>query len=108
MKFGSELLKELMQLPTVSGSIEVWDFLSVDSQTYLFSNSFSIIQTLSDHAPSAIVGLVGRKEYEQCARDLYFFLQDQELTLIEVQKVLVEYISNQSSCWRELAHLIFT
>lgn len=28
-----------------------------------------------DHAPAAIVGLVGRKEYEQCARDLYFFLQ---------------------------------
>ncbi|KAJ7962999.1 Phox-associated domain,Sorting nexin [Quillaja saponaria] len=40
-------LKKLMQLPTVSGSIEVWDFLSVDSQTYIFSNSFSIIETLS-------------------------------------------------------------
>ncbi|XP_028807791.1 uncharacterized protein LOC114762471 isoform X1 [Neltuma alba] len=40
-------LKNLMQLPTVSGSIEVWDFLSVDSQTYLFTNSFSIIETLS-------------------------------------------------------------
>ncbi|CAI9281218.1 unnamed protein product [Lactuca saligna] len=40
-------LKRLMQLPTISGSIEVWDFLSVDSQTYSFSNSISIIQTLS-------------------------------------------------------------
>ncbi|KAI4355642.1 hypothetical protein L6164_004392 [Bauhinia variegata] len=40
-------LKKLMQLPTVSGSIEVWDFLSVDSQTYLFLNSFSIVETLS-------------------------------------------------------------
>ncbi|XP_062155609.1 uncharacterized protein LOC133863600 isoform X2 [Alnus glutinosa] len=38
---------KVMQLPTISGSIEVWDFLSVDSQTYLFSNSFSIIETLS-------------------------------------------------------------
>ncbi|TKY64489.1 Sorting nexin-16 [Spatholobus suberectus] len=40
-------LKILMQLPTVSESIEVWDFLSVDSQTYIFSNSFSIMETLS-------------------------------------------------------------
>ncbi|KAI9162589.1 hypothetical protein LWI28_028762 [Acer negundo] len=39
--------QKLLQLPTVSGSIEVWDFLSVDSQTYLFSNSFSIVETLS-------------------------------------------------------------
>jgi sorting nexin-13 len=28
-----------------------------------------------DNAPTAIVGLVGRKEYEQCAKDLYFFIQ---------------------------------
>ncbi|VVA32710.1 PREDICTED: Phox-associated [Prunus dulcis] len=42
-----EYVKKLMQLPTVSGSIEVWDFLSVDSQTYVFTNSFSIIKTLS-------------------------------------------------------------
>ncbi|XVF74581.1 hypothetical protein PTKIN_Ptkin13bG0121200 [Pterospermum kingtungense] len=40
-------LKKLLQLPTISGSIEVWDFLSVDSQTYIFSNSFSIVETLS-------------------------------------------------------------
>ncbi|CAK9310487.1 unnamed protein product [Citrullus colocynthis] len=40
-------LKRLIQLPKISGSIEVWDFLSVDSQTYIFSNSFSIIETLS-------------------------------------------------------------
>ncbi|PQM35189.1 uncharacterized protein Pyn_22650 [Prunus yedoensis var. nudiflora] len=45
-------VKKLMQLPTVSGSIEVWDFLSVDSQTYVFTNSFSIIKTLSDDKPS--------------------------------------------------------
>lgn len=46
-KLLDKYLKKLMQLPTVSGSIEVWDFLSVDSQTYLFSNSFSVIETLS-------------------------------------------------------------
>ncbi|KAG5537699.1 hypothetical protein RHGRI_024974 [Rhododendron griersonianum] len=28
-----------------------------------------------DNAPAAIVGLFGRKEYEQCAMDLYYFLQ---------------------------------
>ncbi|KHG17215.1 Sorting nexin-13 [Gossypium arboreum] len=46
-KLLDEYLKKLLQLPTISGSIEVWDFLSVDSQTYVFSNSFSIIETLS-------------------------------------------------------------
>ncbi|KAK4844551.1 hypothetical protein QYF36_021597 [Acer negundo] len=46
-KLLDRYLKKLLQLPTVSGSIEVWDFLSVDSQTYLFSNSFSIVETLS-------------------------------------------------------------
>ncbi|PQP97069.1 uncharacterized protein Pyn_40135 [Prunus yedoensis var. nudiflora] len=53
-------VKKLMQLPTVSGSIEVWDFLSVDSQTYVFTNSFSIIKTLSvnlDDKPSEKNGL---------------------------------------------------
>ncbi|CDY55974.1 BnaA09g56730D [Brassica napus] len=40
-------LKKLLQLPRISGSIEVWDFLSVDSQTYAFSSSFSIIETLT-------------------------------------------------------------
>ncbi|KAJ6715203.1 PHOX (PX) DOMAIN-CONTAINING PROTEIN [Salix viminalis] len=46
-KLLDRYLKRLLQLPTISGSIEVWDFLSVDSQTYLFSNSFSIIETIS-------------------------------------------------------------
>ncbi|WCJ40753.1 Phox-associated domain Phox-like Sorting nexin C-terminal [Euphorbia peplus] len=48
-------LKNLLQFPRISGSIEVWDFLSVDSQTYVFSNSFSIVETLSvdlDNKPS--------------------------------------------------------
>ncbi|KAJ3671031.1 hypothetical protein LUZ60_008457 [Juncus effusus] len=40
-------LKKLLQIPTISGSIEVWDFLSVDSQTYIFTDSLSIVQALS-------------------------------------------------------------
>ncbi|XP_071903227.1 uncharacterized protein [Coffea arabica] len=46
-KLLHKYLKNLMQLPTVSSSIEVWDFLSVDSQTYIFSSPLSIIETLS-------------------------------------------------------------
>uniref|UniRef100_A0A5B6ZYX7 Sorting nexin-13 n=1 Tax=Davidia involucrata TaxID=16924 RepID=A0A5B6ZYX7_DAVIN len=46
-KLLDKYLKKLMQLPTISGSIEVWDFLSIDSQTYVFLNSISIIETLS-------------------------------------------------------------
>ncbi|ERM98570.1 hypothetical protein AMTR_s00109p00032070 [Amborella trichopoda] len=46
-KLLDKYLKSLLLLPRISGSIEVWDFLSVDSQTYMFSNSLSIIQTLS-------------------------------------------------------------
>lgn len=42
-----QYLKKLLQLPVISESIEVWDFLSVDSQTYTFSNSISIVDTLS-------------------------------------------------------------
>jgi hypothetical protein len=30
------VLQKVMQLPTISGSIEVWDFLSVDSQVLYF------------------------------------------------------------------------
>ncbi|XP_006655634.1 uncharacterized protein LOC102722219 [Oryza brachyantha] len=40
-------LKKLLQIPTVSSCIEVWDFLSVDSQTYIFTDTLSVIQTLS-------------------------------------------------------------
>ncbi|KAK4772285.1 hypothetical protein SAY86_014060 [Trapa natans] len=34
-----------------------------------------VYELMIDKAPAAIVSLVGRKEYEQCAKDLYFFLQ---------------------------------
>ncbi|KAK3219780.1 hypothetical protein Dsin_013750 [Dipteronia sinensis] len=34
-----------------------------------------VYELMIDKAPAAIVGLVGRKEYEQCAKDLYFFIQ---------------------------------
>ncbi|KZV26088.1 hypothetical protein F511_06014 [Dorcoceras hygrometricum] len=40
-----QYLKKLLQLPAISCSIEVWDFLSVDSQIYIFSDSLSIIET---------------------------------------------------------------
>ncbi|OEL19894.1 hypothetical protein BAE44_0019087 [Dichanthelium oligosanthes] len=40
-------LKNLLQIPIVSSCIEVWDFLCVDSQTYIFTDSLSVIQTLS-------------------------------------------------------------
>ncbi|KAJ6826694.1 uncharacterized protein M6B38_371730 [Iris pallida] len=46
-KLLDKYLKVLLQIPNVSGSIEVWDFLSVDSQTYMFSDSLSVIQTFS-------------------------------------------------------------
>ncbi|KAG0457839.1 hypothetical protein HPP92_022996 [Vanilla planifolia] len=48
-KYSSIYMKRFkaFELPTISGSIEVWDFLSVDSQTYMFSDSLSVIQTLS-------------------------------------------------------------
>lgn len=29
----------------------------------------------ADNAPAAIVGLVGSREYDKCAKDLYYFLQ---------------------------------
>ncbi|KAJ4958209.1 hypothetical protein NE237_025320 [Protea cynaroides] len=60
-KFLDKYLKRLLQLPTISGSIEVWDFLSVDSQTYMFSNSFSIIETLSVN--------LDNKSYEKSTKD---------------------------------------
>ncbi|GFP99918.1 hypothetical protein PHJA_002135900 [Phtheirospermum japonicum] len=46
-KLLDQYLKKLLQFPTVSCSIEVWDFLSVDSQMYIFSDSLSIMDTLS-------------------------------------------------------------
>ncbi|KAI7736435.1 hypothetical protein M8C21_016108 [Ambrosia artemisiifolia] len=47
-------LKRLMQSPTIAGCIEVWDFLSVDSQTYSFSNSISIIETLPVNSAATV------------------------------------------------------
>lgn len=46
-KLLDQYLKKLLQLPNVSCSIEVWDFLSVDSQMYIFSNSLSTVETIS-------------------------------------------------------------
>ncbi|KAL1538354.1 hypothetical protein AAHA92_27110 [Salvia divinorum] len=46
-KLLDQYLKKLLQFPTISCSIEVWDFLTVDSQMYIFSDSLSILDTLS-------------------------------------------------------------
>ncbi|XP_021737939.1 uncharacterized protein LOC110704463 [Chenopodium quinoa] len=60
-KLLDQYLKKLMQLPTISGSIDVWDFLSIDSQTYTFSSAFSIVETLSvkPHENSASMSCLG-------------------------------------------------
>ncbi|XP_073292079.1 uncharacterized protein [Primulina huaijiensis] len=63
-------LKNLLQLPKISCSIEVWDFLSVDSQTYIFSDSLSIIETF----PVDLNGTLyeknkGHKKYAQPVSD---------------------------------------
>lgn len=34
-----------------------------------------VYELMVDNAPAAIASLVGQKEYEQCAKDLYFYLQ---------------------------------
>ncbi|KAK4354466.1 hypothetical protein RND71_026660 [Anisodus tanguticus] len=34
-----------------------------------------VYELMIDKAPAAVVGLVGHKEYEQCAKDLYYFIQ---------------------------------
>ncbi|XP_052192641.1 uncharacterized protein LOC127801478 [Diospyros lotus] len=34
-----------------------------------------VYDLMIDNAPAAIVSLFGRKEYEQCAKDLYYFIQ---------------------------------
>lgn len=60
-KLLDQYLKKLMQLPTISGSIDVWDFLSIDSQTYTFSSAFSIVETFSvkPHENSASMSCLG-------------------------------------------------
>ncbi|KAF3793335.1 Sorting nexin-16 [Nymphaea thermarum] len=60
-KLLDRYLKNILHLPNVSRSIEVWDFLSVDSQTYLFSNSLSIIETFSVD--------LGEKPYDNSRND---------------------------------------
>ncbi|XP_042463182.1 uncharacterized protein LOC122046516 isoform X2 [Zingiber officinale] len=42
-----DIYLKLLQIPSISESIDVWDFLSIDSQTYIFTDSLSVIQTLS-------------------------------------------------------------
>jgi hypothetical protein len=45
-------------------------------QCNLQSLSFTMLLfCCTDKAPSPLVSLVGRKDYERCAHDIYFFLQ---------------------------------
>lgn len=43
----------------------------------------------ADNAPAAIVSLVGTKEYDKCAKDLYYFLQ--VVIVIRRLKMLVSF-----------------
>ncbi|CAO2815390.1 unnamed protein product [Amaranthus hypochondriacus] len=58
-KLLDQYLKKLMLLPTISASIDVWDFLSIDSQTYTFSSAFSIVDTLTVKSHENIASLSG-------------------------------------------------
>ncbi|KAB1226703.1 DNA polymerase delta small subunit [Morella rubra] len=49
--------------------------LSSEQQQEAVRRAKFVYELMIDNAPAAIVGLVGRKEYEQCAKDLYFFIQ---------------------------------
>ncbi|KAL6568152.1 hypothetical protein OROHE_003836 [Orobanche hederae] len=68
-KLLDQYLKKLLQLPTVSCSIEVWDFLSVDSQMYIFSDSLSIIDTVSVYLNETL--LKKSKEYRDNVGPIY-------------------------------------
>ncbi|XP_054780633.1 uncharacterized protein LOC129288193 isoform X2 [Prosopis cineraria] len=70
-----KLLEIYLKLPIVSGSIEAWDFLSVDSQTYRFSNLLSIVKTLPadmDDKPSE----KSKRTSDFSVRDLFAFRRE--------------------------------
>ncbi|KAK6153637.1 hypothetical protein DH2020_013276 [Rehmannia glutinosa] len=53
-----------------------------------------VYEIMIDKAPAAIVGLVGHKEYEQCAMDLYYFIQDHcKLNIWSTWKLFLTYKS---------------
>lgn len=63
--------------PLSSPKIEMMD----DSQVKEAERRAKLVYELMiDRAPAAVVGLVGRKEYEQCAKDLYYFIQSSVVT----------------------------
>ncbi|KAF5470624.1 hypothetical protein F2P56_011126 [Juglans regia] len=49
--------------------------LTYEQQQEAVRRAKFVYELMIDNAPAAIIGLVGRKEYEQCAKDLYFFIQ---------------------------------
>ncbi|KAH6820970.1 hypothetical protein C2S53_018425 [Perilla frutescens var. hirtella] len=68
-KLLDQYLKKLLQLPTISCSIEIWDFLSVDSQMYIFSDSLSILDTLSVDLDDTV--RLKSKDYRDNAGPIY-------------------------------------
>ncbi|XP_044485797.1 uncharacterized protein LOC123211255 isoform X2 [Mangifera indica] len=103
-KLLDRYLKKLLQLPTVSGSIEVWDFLSVDSQTYVFSNSFSIVETLSvdlEDKPSEKVSNTAWPVVSPSSRREHFGSESKEST----QQVKDNFIADgKKSHAKEMSH----
>lgn len=62
-----------------------------------------VYELMIDNAPAAIVGLVGTKEYDKCAKDLYYFLQS-SVCLKQLAYDLIELLL--SSAFPELDYII--
>ncbi|KAL8170591.1 hypothetical protein V2J09_022395 [Rumex salicifolius] len=65
-----------------------------------------VYELLIDNAPAAVVSLVGRKEYEQCAKDLYFFLQSsvclKQLSWDLLELILLSAFPELDHCFKQL------
>ncbi|KAH0773217.1 hypothetical protein KY290_010354 [Solanum tuberosum] len=65
-----------------------------------------VYELMIDKAPAAIVGLVGHKEYEQCAKDLYYFIQSsvcmKQLVLDLLELLLVSAFPELTSVFNAL------
>ncbi|KAL7222183.1 hypothetical protein ACSBR1_023985 [Camellia fascicularis] len=65
-----------------------------------------VYELMIDNAPAAVVGLVGRKEYEQCAKDLYYFLQSsvclKQLAFDILELLLLSAFPEMDNVFRQL------
>ncbi|XP_049365510.1 uncharacterized protein LOC125830369 [Solanum verrucosum] len=65
-----------------------------------------VYELMIDKAPAAIVGLVGHKEYKQCAKDLYYFIQSsvcmKQLVLDLLELLLVSAFPELTSVFNTL------